>query len=141
MKIKLLETKFETAGRTERKYMNQLIHVILRKTSSAIGQIRCPPLGGVFLLVPLLFACFALSQTARAINPAPGTLATSGSSGTSDGVLNFNNTPLLQPEPTFITFDPPGSTNTLALGINPAGDITGFYGGHARDGIGSVSRR
>ena len=28
---------------------------------------------------------------------------------------------------TFITFDPPGSTFTLALSINPAGAITGTY--------------
>jgi hypothetical protein len=91
------------------------------------GPIACRALAGVFLLVPLLFACFALSQTAQAVNPAPGSSATSESVGASDGVQNFSDTALLRPAPTIITFDPPGSTNTLALGINPAGAITGFY--------------
>jgi Chaperone of endosialidase len=67
MKIKLLKTKFETAGRTERKCMNQFIHVISRKISSARGLIRCSQLACVFLLVPLLLACFALSRTAQAL--------------------------------------------------------------------------
>src|SRR5713226_9976449 len=31
------------------------------------------------------------------------------------------------PAQTIITFDPPGSTNTYAFGINPAGAITGTY--------------
>src|SRR2546426_1503507 len=45
-------------------------------------------------------------------------------------------------EPTITTFDPPGSVFTIALGINPAGEVTGTYsdanGGHGfmrgRDG-------
>jgi endosialidase-like protein len=64
-------TKFETAGRTERKCMNQFIHVISRKISSARGLIRCSQLACVFLLVPLLLACFALSRTAQAVSPPP----------------------------------------------------------------------
>src|SRR4029077_4905234 len=47
--------------------------------------------------------------------------------GTRDGVLNFGETPLARPQPTLITFDPPGSTGTTSMGINPAGVITGFY--------------
>jgi hypothetical protein len=30
-------------------------------------------------------------------------------------------------QPTFITFDPPGSISTYATAINPAGAITGYY--------------
>jgi hypothetical protein len=56
-----------------------------------------------------------------------GILAPNVSGGTSDGVLNFSNTPLLRPQPTFITFDPPGSIDTRPRSINPAGEITGFY--------------
>ena len=68
MKIKLLETKF---GRTERKCMNQFIHVISRKIPSARGPIRCLQLARVFLLVPLLLT----SQVARATgNPNPGVI-------------------------------------------------------------------
>ena len=29
---------------------------------------------------------------------------------------------------TFTTFDPPGSVSTIPMGINPAGEITGYYG-------------
>jgi len=49
--------------------------------------------------------------------------------GTNDGGLNVNNMPLLPPEPTFITFDPPGgpARDMLPTGINPAGAITGTY--------------
>jgi hypothetical protein len=71
MKTKLLETKFETAGRTKRKGMNQLIHVISRKIPSARRPIRCSPLARVFLLVPILLT----SQVARATgNPNPGVI-------------------------------------------------------------------
>src|SRR5438105_15338753 len=35
------------------------------------GSIRCPPLRRVFLFVPFLLACFALSQTAQAVVPPP----------------------------------------------------------------------
>jgi len=51
--------------------MKQLIHVIWRKTSSARGQIKCPLLACVFLIVPLLLT----SQVARgAGNPNPGVI-------------------------------------------------------------------
>ena len=63
--------------------------------------------------------------------------------GTNDAVLNFNEMPRGRSQPTFITFDPPGSTGTFPSGINSAGVITGFYNvgffNHgfvrARDGI------
>jgi hypothetical protein len=46
--------------------------------------------------------------------------------GTSDGVLNFSDRPLVHRDPTFITFDAPGSVNgTYPSGINTAGVITG----------------
>jgi hypothetical protein len=54
MKTKLLETKFKPLGEAERKRMSQLIHVISRKISSATGRARCPRLGRVVFLVPLL---------------------------------------------------------------------------------------
>jgi len=96
------------------------------------GPIRYSPLGGIFLFVPLLFACFALSQTMEAANPAPGTPATSASDGTNDGFLNFSNTPFVCPRPTIITFDAPGSgtgpgQGTITFAINPAGTISGRY--------------
>jgi hypothetical protein len=47
--------------------------------------------------------------------------------GTSDGALNFSDSALLHPQPTLITFDPPGPTGTFPMGINPAGVITGTY--------------
>src|SRR5438046_9669627 len=61
-----------------------------------------------------------------------GILAPSGSGGTIDGVLNFNNTPLLGPQPRIITFDAPGAgtgpgQGTIAFAINPAGTISGRY--------------
>src|SRR5438128_9701145 len=114
--------------------MNQHTYNNLRSTIIpwVRGAIRYPSLARVFLLVPLLFACFTLSQTARAANPAPDTLAISASDGASDGVQNFSNTALLRPAPTIITFDAPGAgtgpgQGTLAFSINPARAITGFY--------------
>ena len=61
-----------------------------------------------------------------------GILTPSGSGGTSDGVLNFSNTPLVCPRPTIITFDAPGSgtgagQGTITFAINPAGTISGRY--------------
>jgi hypothetical protein len=47
--------------------------------------------------------------------------------GSSDGVLNFSKTPLAPPQPTYTTFDIPGSQNIFPNGINPAGAITGSY--------------
>jgi len=45
---------------------------------------------------------------------------------TDDGVLSFN-APLVHPHPTFITFDPPGSTSTFPSAITPSGVIIGSY--------------
>src|SRR5215831_6897646 len=61
-----------------------------------------------------------------------GIFATTASSGTSDGVLNFSNTSFVRPEPTIITFDAPGAGSgagqgTTAFSINPAGAIAGRY--------------
>src|SRR5262245_32696997 len=61
-----------------------------------------------------------------------GILAPNASSGTSDGLLNFSNTPLLGSQPTITTFDAPGASTgpgqgTLPFAINPAGLITGYY--------------
>src|SRR5947207_15941891 len=61
-----------------------------------------------------------------------GVLAPTASSGTSDGFLNFNNTPLLGPQPTITTFDAPGAgtgpcQGTIPFAINPAGTISGRY--------------
>ena len=61
-----------------------------------------------------------------------GILAPSGSGGTSDGFLNFSNTPFVCPRPTIITFDAPGSgtgpgQGTFPFAINPAGFMTGGY--------------
>jgi hypothetical protein len=78
------------------------------------GPIRCPPLAR--LLAAAMTSMLLL-----------GILSPNVSGGTSDGVLNFSNTPLLRPQPTFITFDPPGSIDTRPRSINPAGEITGFY--------------
>ena len=112
--------------------MKQLIHLKSTIIPWVTGPIRYSPLARVFLLAAVLFACLPLSQTARAANPAPGTLATSASGGAIDGVQNFSNTALLRPAPTIITFDAPGAgtgpgQGTLSFAINPAGLITGFY--------------
>src|SRR5438128_2894436 len=61
-----------------------------------------------------------------------GVLAPTASSGTSDGFLNFSNTPLLGPQPTITTFDAPGAgtgpgQGTITFAINPAGTISGRY--------------
>jgi hypothetical protein len=46
-----------------------------------------------------------------------------------DGVLNFSKTPSARPQPTFVTFDPPGgpARDMFPSGINPVGVITGTY--------------
>src|SRR5437773_161954 len=61
-----------------------------------------------------------------------GVLAPTASSGTSDGFLNFSNTPLIGPQPTITTFDAPGAgtgpgQGTLPFAINPAGTALGRY--------------
>src|SRR5437870_13138877 len=87
------------------------------------GPTRCQALA--LLFVPVLFACFALSQTTQAVNPAPGSSATSESLGASDGPQNFSNTALLRSAPTITTFDVPGAgtgpgQGTQGIHINPA---------------------
>src|SRR5262245_13676207 len=71
-----------------------------------------------------------------------GIFATTASSGTSDGVLNFSNTSFVRPEPTIITFDAPGAgtgagQGTLPFAINPRGTVLGYYidAGDARHGF------
>ena len=71
-----------------------------------------------------------------------GVLAPTASSGTSDGFLNFSNTPLIGPQPTITTFDAPGAgtgpgQGTLPFAINPAGTVLGYYidAGDARHGF------
>ncbi len=49
------------------------------------------------------------------------------SAGMNDGVLNFNNTPLVSPQATFITFDAPGGQSNLAAERHQPG------GGHHRN--------
>jgi hypothetical protein len=49
------------------------------------------------------------------------------SAGMNDGVLNFSNTPLVRPQATITTFDPPGSTFTAPSAITPGGVIIGSY--------------
>src|SRR6266566_1007138 len=61
-----------------------------------------------------------------------GILAPTASSGTSDGFLNFSNTPLIGLQPTITTFDAPGAgtspgQGTTAFSINPAGASAGRY--------------
>src|SRR4029453_18118740 len=117
---------------TETKHMKQFIHLKSTIIPWVRGPIRYSPLGGILLLVPLLFACFALSQTVEAANPAPATPATNASGGSIDGLQSFSNTDLLRPAPTIITFDAPGSgtgpgQGTITFAINPAGTISGRY--------------
>jgi hypothetical protein len=61
-----------------------------------------------------------------------GILAPTAYSGTSDGLLNLSNTPLIGPQPTITTFDAPGAgtgpgQGTLPFAINPAGMVLGYY--------------
>src|SRR5436190_1619406 len=61
-----------------------------------------------------------------------GVLAPTASSGTSDGFLNFSNTPLIGPQPTITTFDAPGAgtgpgQGTRASNINPSEAVAGRY--------------
>jgi hypothetical protein len=51
--------------------MKTTSHLKLTMVPCVTGSIRCPPLRRVFLFVPLLLTCFALSQTAKALSPAP----------------------------------------------------------------------
>jgi len=112
--------------------MKQVIHLKSIISAWVRGSVKYSPVSRVFLLIPILFACIALSQTARAANPGPSTRATNASRGVNDGVRNFRNTPLIGPQPTIITFDGPGSgtgpgQGTIAFAINPAGTISGRY--------------
>jgi hypothetical protein len=56
--------------------MKQLVHLKSTITPSARGAMRCPPLGRVFLFVPLLLACVALAPVAQAVCPPPGAWTT-----------------------------------------------------------------
>src|SRR4029450_11439576 len=87
---------------TETKPMKQFIHLKSTIIPWVRGPIRYSPLGGICLLVPLLFACFALSQTVEAANRAPATPATSASGGSIDGLRRFSNTDLFRAGPTII---------------------------------------
>ena len=112
--------------------MKQLVHPESIISPCVRDSIRYSPLARVFLLIPILFACIALSQTARAANPGSSTLATNASDDAIDGVRNFRNTPLVGPQSTIITFDAPGAgtgpgQGTIAFAINPAGTISGRY--------------
>jgi hypothetical protein len=71
-----------------------------------------------------------------------GILAPTASSGTSDGLLNLSNKPIVGPQPTFTSFDAPGAgtgpgQGTQPFAINPSGLITGFFfdGGDAFHGF------
>ena len=71
-----------------------------------------------------------------------GILAPTVSSGTSDGFLNFSNTPFVGPQPAITTFDAPGAgtgpgQGTLPFAINPGGAVLGYYidAGDARHGF------
>src|SRR5262249_8133223 len=89
-------------------------------------------LRNIFLTGTVVFASARLVAAAMTSILVLGILASAAFSGTSDGVLNFSNTPLVRPEPTIITFDAPGAgtgpgQGTPPFAINPAGLITGFY--------------
>ena len=51
--------------------MKTTSHLKLTIVPRVRGSIRCPPLRRVFLFVPFLLTCFALSQTAQAVVPPP----------------------------------------------------------------------
>ena len=51
--------------------MKTTLHLKLTIVPWVRGSIRCPPLRRVFLFVPFLLTCFALSQTAQAVVPPP----------------------------------------------------------------------
>jgi hypothetical protein len=51
--------------------MKQLIHLKSIIIPSVWGTIRCPPFRLILLIVPLLLACFAFSQTAQARSAYP----------------------------------------------------------------------
>src|SRR5438477_523354 len=112
--------------------MKQFIHLKSTIIPWVTGPIRYSMLARAFFLTAVLFACLALSQAARAANPAPGTPATSASGGAIDGAQNFSNTALLRPAPKIITFDAPGSgtgpgQGTFAGNIIPGDAIAGRY--------------
>ncbi len=101
--------------------MKKPIHLKSTIIPCVRGPVQYSPLGGIFLLVALLFACFALSQTVEAANPTLGALATNSSGGSIDGLQNISKTDLLRPAPTIITFDAPGSgTGVLSALIRQA---------------------
>jgi hypothetical protein len=89
-------------------------------------------LRNIFLSSGVVFASARLLAAAMTSTLVLGILAPAAFSGTSDGVLNFSNTPFVGPQPTITTFDAPGAgtspgQGTQPFAINPAGLITGFY--------------
>ena len=89
-------------------------------------------LRNIFLSHSVVFASARLLVGAMASILVLGILPSTASSASSDGVLNFTNTPFVGPQPTITTFDAPGAgtgpgQGTQPFAINPAGLITGFY--------------
>jgi hypothetical protein len=89
-------------------------------------------LGNIFLSRGVIFTSARLLAAAMTPILLLGILASTASSGTSDGFRNFSNTLFVRPEPTVTTFDAPGAgtgpgQGTQPFAINPAGLITGFY--------------
>src|SRR6266496_2766750 len=89
-------------------------------------------LRNVFLSSAVAFASARLLAAAMTSILVLGILASAASSGTSDGFLNFSNTPFVDPQPTITTFDAPGAgtgpgQGTITFAINPAGTISGRY--------------
>src|SRR5215469_10087648 len=77
-------------------------------------------------------ASLVLPMTAMTSMLLLSILAPGSSGGTIDGVVNFNETPLLLRQPTITTFDGPAAgtgpgQGTIAFAINPAGTISGRY--------------
>jgi hypothetical protein len=89
-------------------------------------------LRNIFLSGGVLFASARVVAAAMTSILLLGILAPGAPGGTTDRALNFSNMPLLQPQPTIITFDAPGAgtgpgQGTIAFAINPAGTISGRY--------------
>jgi len=60
---------------------------------------------------------------------------------TSDSVVNLGDTPSGHSHPTFITFDPPGSTSTIPSAITPTGAVIGSYNDASKTTHGFVRSR
>src|SRR4029450_10542779 len=99
-------------------------------------------LRNIFLSSGVVFASARLLAAAMTSILVLAIIAPAAFSGTSDGVLNFSNTPFVGPQPTITTFDAPGAgtgpgQGTLPFAISPPGTVTGFYldAGDARHGF------